>query len=243
MIKSLPVHMFWQSEDLSRLARLSLASFRRHGFRVTLWSYEPDAHAMSGAGVRDARELVQDGLDADMPLPYLSSLLRYRALADIGGMWADMDMVALSDSPDIQAAPLIASEYRRSADGRCENGQTRLSTCLMVNPEPEPGDLWSRAAAAAAALGPQAWGWENAGPDLMARLLQETPGQASALGPEVTDPPGSWNVPSCFLGSNDPPNAPFMHMHASLWAEHGLDAEGAFAEGSLAGRLWREFGL
>ena len=56
MIKSLPVHMFWQTEDFSRLARLSLASFQRHGFRVTLWSYEPDAHAMSGAGVRDARE-------------------------------------------------------------------------------------------------------------------------------------------------------------------------------------------
>ncbi len=88
--------MFWLTEDFSRLARLSLASFQRHGFRVTLWSYEPDAHAMSGAGVRDARELVPDGLDADMPLAYLSSLLRYRAMADIGGMWADMDLVALS---------------------------------------------------------------------------------------------------------------------------------------------------
>jgi hypothetical protein len=239
MIKSLPVHMFWLTEDFSRLARLSLASFQRHGFRVTLWSYEPDAHAMSGAGVRDARELAPDGLDADMPLPYLSSLLRYRALADIGGMWADMDMVALSDSPDIKAAPLIASEYRRGLG----NAAAQLSTCLIVNPEPEPGDLWSRASAAAAALATDKWDWGNAGPELMLRLMRETPGQASVLAPEVTDPPGSWNVPACFLESHDPPNAPFMHMHASLWAEHGLDAEAAFPQGSLAGRLWRELGL
>jgi hypothetical protein len=239
MIKSLPVHMFWQSEDLSRLARLSLASFRRHGYRVTLWSYEPDAHAMSGAGVRDARELVPDGLDADMPLPYLSSLLRYRALADIGGMWADMDVAALSDSPDIMAAPLIASEYRRGLG----DAAAQLSTCLMVNPEPEPGDLWSRAAAEAAALGPDSWNWENAGPDLISRLMREAPGQASMLAPELTDPPASWNVPACFLEAVEPPDAPFMHMHASLWVRNGLDAEAAFAEGSLAGRLWREFGL
>ena len=222
MIKSLPVHMFWLSEDLSRLARLSLASFQRHGFRVTLWSYEPDAHAMSGAGVRDARELVPDGLDADMPLPYLSSLLRYRALADIGGMWADMDMVALSDSPDIASAPLIASEYVRDAPG---SGKTRLSACLMVNPEPEPGDLFSRAAEAAAALSPDAWNWESAGPNLISRLMQESSGQVSTLAPEVTDPPVAWKVPACFLEAIDPPDAPFMHMHASLWVKHGMDAE------------------
>jgi hypothetical protein len=232
--------MFWQTEDFSRLARLSLASFQRHGFRVTLWSYEPDAHAMSGAGVRDARELVPDGLDADMPLAYLSCLLRYRALADLGGMWADMDMVALSDSPDIAAAPLIASEYQRGAG---EGGQTQLSTGLLVNPEPEPGDLFSRAAAAATALGPEAWNWESAGSNLIARLMQETPGQVSVLAPETSDPPAAWSVPSCFLKANDPPDAPFMHMHASLWAKHGQDAEAAFPDGSLAGRLWREFGL
>jgi hypothetical protein len=73
--------------------------------------------------------------------------------------------------------------------------------------------------------------------------MRETPGQVSTLGPEISDPPASWNVPSCFLEANDPPDAPFMHMHASLWAKLGLDAEAAFAEGSMAGRLWREFGL
>ena len=119
MIKSLPVHMFWQSGDFSRLARLSLASFRRHGFRVTLWSYEPDAHAMSGAGVRDRASLCRMVWTRKCRWPYLSSLLRHRAFANIGGMWADMDWVALSDSR-IVAAPLIASEYQCGAGKRTD---------------------------------------------------------------------------------------------------------------------------
>ncbi len=138
------------------------------------------------------------------------------------------------------AAPLIASEYRRGAG---ESGQTRISTCLLVNPEPEPGDLFSRAAAAAAALGPQEWNWESAGQNLIARLMREAPEEVSALAPDITDPPAASSVPSCFLEALDPPDAPFMLMHASLWARNGQHVEAAFAESSLAGRLWREFGL
>ena len=41
MLTSLPVHMLWVSGPLSRLARLSLASFLAQGFRVTLWRYAP----------------------------------------------------------------------------------------------------------------------------------------------------------------------------------------------------------
>ena len=37
MLTSLPVHMLWVSGPLSRLARLSLASFLAQGYRVTLW--------------------------------------------------------------------------------------------------------------------------------------------------------------------------------------------------------------
>ena len=69
MLKQLPVNMLWVSDDLSRLARLSLTSFLRHGFRVTLWSYEPMAHAMSGADVRDAADLVPEGQNVISPIP------------------------------------------------------------------------------------------------------------------------------------------------------------------------------
>jgi hypothetical protein len=248
MLKQLPVHMLWVSEDLSRLARLSLASFLRHGYRVTLWSYEPEAHAMSGAGVRDAAEIVPEGSDEDASFAYLSSLFRYRVLADLGGMWSDMDVVALIDSPDIPAAPLVASEKRRpfrhreaSATGE---GLTQVTNCFMANPEPYKDDLWHRAAAAVAALEPEERTWENVGPHLLSRLMLDDPGHGvTILPPETVDPVAWWNVPGYFLEERDPPGSPFMHMYASIWARRGVDAEAAFPQSSLAGRLWRAYGL
>ena len=248
MLKQLPVNMLWVSDDLSRLARLSLTSFLRHGFRVTLWSYEPMAHAMSGADVRDAADLVPLGQDGDLSYSYLSSLFRYRVLADLGGVWSDMDVVALTDSPDILAAPLVASEKRRpfrhtepTATGE---SLTQVTNCFMANPEPRPGDLWQRAAETVAALNPAERSWENVGPHMLSRLMIDDPAHGvTILAPDVVDPVAWWNVPGYFLEAREPPPSPFMHMYASIWAKRGVDAEAAFPPDSLAGRLWREHGL
>ena len=248
MLKQLPVNMLWVSDDLSRLARLSLASFLRHGFRVSLWSYEPMAHAMCGADVRDAADLVPEGLDGDLSYSYLSSLFRYRALADLGGVWSDMDVVALTDSPDIAAAPLVASEKRRpfrhaepTATG--EN-LTQVTNCFMANPEPIAGDLWHRAAETVAALGPDERSWENVGPHMLSRLMLDDPSHGvTILAPDVVDPVAWWNVPGYFLEDREAPPSPFMHMYATIWERRGVDAEVPFPQDSLAGRLWKSFGL
>jgi hypothetical protein len=34
-----------------------------------------------------------------------------------------------------------------------------------------------------------------------------------------------------------------MHMYQSIWARRGVDAELPFPPDSMAGRLWRRFGL
>lgn len=248
MLKQLPVNMLWVSEELSRLARLSLASFLAHGFRVTLWSYEPEAHAMCGAAVRDAAEIVPEGRDADASYAYLSSLFRYRVLAGLGGMWSDMDIVALTDSPDIRATPLVASEKRRpfrhSEPTATGENLTQVTNCLMANPEPSAGDLWHRAAAAVTVLKPEDRTWENVGPYLLSRLMLDDPAHGvTILAPEMVDPVAWWNVPSYFLEERDPPPSPFMHMYASIWAKRGIDAEAAFPANSLADRLWRTYGL
>lgn len=248
MLKQLPVHMLWISEDLSRLARLSLTSFLRHGFRVTLWSYEPEAHAMCGAGVRDAAELVPEGQNGDISHAYLSSLFRYRVLGEMGGIWSDMDVVALTDSPDIAAVPLVASEKRRpfrhtepTATGE---SLTQVTNCFMANPEPRADDLWHRAAATVTALDVSERNWESAGPHMLSRLMLEQPDHGVTILPtDAVDPVAWWNVPGYFLEERDPPPSPFMHMYATIWAKRGIDAEAAFPPASLAGRLWRDLGL
>ncbi len=248
MLKQLPVNMLWVSGGLSRLARLSLTSFLRRGFRVTLWSYEPEVHVMSGAAARDAAELVPEGQDGDISFSYLSSLFRYRVLADLGGLWSDMDVVALTDSPDILSVPLVASEKRRpfrhtepTATGE---SLTQVTNCFMANPEPRPGDLWHRAAETVSALNVSERNWENAGPHMLSRLMLEQPDHGVTILPtDAVDPVAWWNVPGYFLEARDPPASPFMHMYATIWAKRGIDADAAFPPDSLAGRLWRELGL
>ena len=248
MLKSLPVHMLWVSGALSRLARLSLASFLAQGYRVTLWSYNPDVLHASGAEVRDASAIVPMGHGEAANLAYLSSFFRYRVLATRGGIWSDMDIVALAADPDIAAVPLVASEKRRpfrhreaSATGE---GMTQVTNCFMANLAPKPGDLWHRATDAVTSLNPEDRSWENVGPHLLSKLMLAAPDHGvTILAPEAVDPVAWWNVPGYFLEERDPPPSPFMHMYASIWAKRGVDAEAPFASRSLAGRLWTSFGL
>ena len=247
MLKSLPVHMLWFSADLSRLAWLSLASFVTQDYRVILWSYAPGAHGGLGVEVRDAAAVVpligDDGAAA-----YLSSLFRYRLLAGEGGIWSDMDVVALVGNPGLAAVPLVASEKRRpfrhreaSATGE---GMTQVTNCFMANPKPAPGDLWHRAAARVEGLSEGERSWENVGPPMLSGLMLDDPGHGvEILPPDTVDPVAWWTVPAYFLEEREPPPSPFMHMYATIWARRGIDAEAPFPARSLAGELWRRFGL
>ena len=244
MLKSLPVHMLWVSGELSRLARLSLASFRANGYRVQLWSYDP-RHL---EGAEDAAAILPLAKEDAANMAYLTSLFRYRVLAERGGIWADMDVVALSSDPVITVQPLIASEKRRpfrhaepTATGE---SLTQVTNCFMVNPQPKPGDLWHRAVDRVAALNPEERTWENVGPHMLSSLMLREPDDGvGILPPEMVDPVAWWNVPAYFLEARDPPASPFMHMYATIWARRGVDAEAEFPHASLAGRLWRRFGL
>lgn len=238
--------MLWASGALSRLARLSLASFRSHGHRVVLWSYDPAHLSGIDAELRDARDLLPESDFSNMA--YLTSLFRYRLLAEEGGIWSDMDVVALAGPEALPQGAFIASEKRRpfrhgepTATGE---SLTQVTNCFIGNPEPKPDDLWHRAAHRVALLNPEDRSWEKVGPHMLSALLLETPGHGlSILPPETVDPVAWWNVPGYFLEARDPPPSPFMHMYATIWARRGVDAELPFPEASLAGRLWKRFGL
>lgn len=243
MIKSLSVHMLWVSGPLSRLACLSLASFLARGFKVTLWTYDRKSLQGCGAELGDAAEIAPH----EGSLVALTSLFRYNVLATQGGVWADMDIVALGAEPNFPAGPLVASEKRRpfrhreaSATGE---GLTQVTNCFMANPTPRDGDLWQRAASAVESIVPSERTWENVGPHLLTRLMLDQPDHGvHILPPEAVDPVAWWNVPVYFLEERDPPASPFMHMYATIWAKRGVDAEAPFPENSLADRLWRTYG-
>jgi len=248
MLKDMPVHMLWVSGELSRLARLSLASFVAGGYRVTLWSYAPDVLKGAGATIRDAREVLPLAEGEEANLVYLTSLFRYRLLAEHGGIWTDMDVVALSGEPQICSGPFVASEKRRpfrhSEPTATGESLTQVTNCFMANPSPRGGDLWQRAVDAVAILNEEDRTWENAGPHLLSRLMIENKGHGVAiLPPDSVDPVAWWNVPGYFLEDRPPPASSFMHMYATIWERRGVDAEAPFPANSLAGKLWNRFGL
>lgn len=247
MLKDLPVHMLWVSGELSRLARLSLASFRATGYRVTLWSYDPDHLRVEADEVQDAGLLLPIRKDDAANMAYLTSLFRYRVLAEQGGIWADMDVVALTADPKIQARPLVASEKRRpfrhAEPTATHEALTQVTNCFMANPAPKAGDLWHRATDRVAALNPEERTWENVGPHMLCRLMLQDKDSVDILPTEAVDPVAWWNVPGFFLEERDPPASPFMHMYATIWARREVDAEAPFPPGSLAGRLWKRYRL
>ena len=238
------VHMLWISGPLSRLARLGLASFVSRGFDVTLWTYDRASLAGCGARLGDA----VDYAPCAGSFAAVSSLFRYNVLAVRGGIWADMDIVALGDERDLPAQPFIASEKRRpfrhrepSATGEA---LTQITNCCMGNPTPAKCSLWQRATSAVESFVPSERQWENCGPNLLTRLmLAEPDDDVTILPPDIVNTVAWWNVPAYFLEDREPPRSPFLHLYASIWAKRGIDAEAAFPPNSLAGRLWREFGL
>ena len=244
MTMALPIHMLWVSGPLSSLARLGLASFLARGFDVTVWTYDRAALADCGAQLCDASEYApREGSFAA-----LSSLFRYNVLAVRGGIWADMDIVALSDEPELPAGPFIGSEKRRPFRHRepSATGETltQITNCFMGNPTPVDGSLWQRASSAVESIVPSERQWENCGPNLLTRLMLDEPDHGiTILPPDIVNPAGWWNVPAYFLEDRDPPATPFLHLYASIWTKRGIDVEAAFPPNSLAGRLWRGFGL
>ena len=250
MLKQLPVHMLWVSGELSRLARLSLASFRRQGYRVTLWSYDPDHLRAEVADVQDAATLLPMPQEDAANMAYLTSLFRYRVLAEQGGIWADLDVVALDRDPQIEARPL---DRLRKAPPLPPRGADRHGR------EPHPGHQLlhgqSRRRAPAtsgtarvdrvAALNPEDRNWENVGPHMLSGLMLRQPDEdIDILPPETVDPVAWWNVPglsssrsairrrrpSCTCTPRSGPGAASMPKCPSRTR-------------SLAGRLWTRFGL
>lgn len=238
------VHMLWVKGPLGRLARLSLASFLRHGFGVSLWTY--DRASLQGCGAELADAAAVTPLSDNMAA--LSSLFRYKVLAEHGGLWSDLDVVAFKGPDALSQVPFVAAEKRRpfrhhepTATGEA---LTQVTNCFMGTPAPRLGDLWHRAAAAIEALPPAARDWEAVGPHLLSRLMLEQQNHGvTILAPEAVDPVAWWNVPAYFLEARDPPPSPFMHMYASIWAKRGVNPDAGFPETSLAAKLCEMFGV
>jgi hypothetical protein len=93
------IQMFWHGPPLSRLERLSMASFQYHGHPVDLYVYDESAHVPAGVRVRNAEEILPRATlfrhKRTGSFGLFSDWFRYRLLYARGGIWADSDIVCL----------------------------------------------------------------------------------------------------------------------------------------------------
>jgi hypothetical protein len=91
--------MFWHGAPLSRMERLSMVSFLRHGHPVDLYVYDEPASVPAGVRLMDAHQI----LSADLifrhrrtgSLASFADWFRYQLLLERGGFWVDADVVCL----------------------------------------------------------------------------------------------------------------------------------------------------
>ena len=133
-----PIQMLWVRGNLSRLERLSVNSFLANGHPVHLYTYEPGANIPKGVQVKEAKEIVPANLAPLSPVaPFaggsmgaFSDCFRYHLLHDLGGWWADMDIVCLR-AWRFPEGPLTAATTE-VGHGRVAN------TCVMRFPAKHP---------------------------------------------------------------------------------------------------------
>lgn len=99
------VTMLWVgSKTLPWFALASIKSFLDHGHGVALYAYAPLTNVPRGAEVKDAGEILQKEsiyLDQRKTYATFADEWRWKFLAEVGGIWADTDVVCLTDKLEL----------------------------------------------------------------------------------------------------------------------------------------------
>jgi hypothetical protein len=103
--------MFWHGAPLSRLERVSIASFVQNGHPVDVYAYDELKDLPAGAVLKDAAQILPRSAlflhERTRSLAAFSDWFRYRILYECGGIWADTDVICLRpldyDQPEIYA--------------------------------------------------------------------------------------------------------------------------------------------
>ena len=113
---------FWYRGSLTAIERLCLKSFIDHGHDFTLYSYS-DVDVPSGVLLRDASSVIpedqvffyKNGPGAGSVSAF-SNLFRYKVLSELGGWWADTDVICLSQNVPSEAV-CFAYEDSKTING------------------------------------------------------------------------------------------------------------------------------
>ena len=230
------VHMFWAYGALSQIEKLAVSSFLANGYAVTVWSYDHIPNVPSEAVLRDAREILPESavfLNRRGSYAGFSDLFRYAVLRQLGGLYADTDVIALQPSSTLSPRPFLVLEH---------GNPPTVTGNLIWHPTPTAGDLIDLAFAYAKHFPRRKIAWAEIGPALLTDLATLSPDHGFDIKPPAfANPIGYWDCPRAFLAAGELPDGPFVHLYNEMWRYAGIDKNQQFDAATVIGKLCARF--
>lgn len=242
------VQMLWIEGRLSRLERLSMASFIACGHPVDLYTYGLDNAPPAGVRVLDAASI----LPAAQRFTYkggvgygshatFSNLFRYTLLHERGGIWCDADMVCLKPLLFSGEKPMFfASELAiDNANGKTRHIAKTTSCAIQV---PAKHRLMELCLEKYHRIDLANMQWGDAGPGLLRAAVDELALTQYIVHPDIFCPVPHWETPSLLFGVRTlTPNAYVVHFWNEVLRWNFFDKDMAYDRHSLYERLCRRY--
>jgi hypothetical protein len=243
-----PIRMLWVEGRLSRLERLSMASFLACGHPVELYTYGLDNDPPKGVAVLDAAAIVpaarrftcQGNVGYGSQATF-SNLFRFTLLYELGGIWCDTDMVCLKPLLFAAERPMFfASELaRENREGRLQDFAKITSGALKV---PAKHPLMERCLEKFARIDLATMEWGEAGPGIVRSAVEELGLAEYVLHPEVFCSVPHWETPSLLFGARAiSPNAFAIHFWNEILRWNFFDKDAPYDRHSIYERLARHY--
>jgi len=254
MCQVFETHMFWANGSFSNVEKISVNSFLRHGYQLTIWTYGDVANAPSGVTINDAREILPEALFFSLPNgscgPF-SDLFRYAVLNKFGGLWVDTDVIALKPFDELPSQPFLVTQRVRRQGIRKLVKETLLrktsfevNNNVIFNPAPASGNLIDLAYVYAERFPKHKIGWGELGPALLSAIEKIYPDHGfKIMSPEFANPIDYWSCPSALLGPATKLRADsvFIHLYNQTWSDAGVDKNAPFPTQSLMSVLAKQY--
>lgn len=220
------VHQLWIGGDLSRFERLSASSFIHNGYEVNLWCYDTVGNLPAGVTIRDANEILpQESIFTvkGSPAPFVD-LWRLTVLQRYGGLWADLDVIAVKPAAQLPQQPFLVTEDTWSGSWRSHLPWT-ITNCVIHNPLPQAGNIVHQALIHARVFPPEKIEWTTIGPELLHELYEADMSTGFAIQPVAfaNAIPAGEIVERMLKPGIVNPLAHFVHLYNDMWRRAGID--------------------
>lgn len=243
------IQMLWIEGRLSRLEKLSMASFLANGHPVDLYTYGLENEPPKGVRVLDASRIIptdrlfkHKGNIGFGSWGTFSDLFRFTLLYEHGGVWCDSDVVCLKPLTFADRMPVfLASEpaVEKLGDGTTRPGAL-ATTCVLCSP---PGHRFMEICLEKFhAIDFDNMRWAASGPGVVQDAVKELGLSQQVLHPEIICPVPPWEASSLLFGVRPiSPSAYAIHFWNEVLRWNFFNKDESYDRHSIYERLCRHY--